>query len=135
MGVEIAIAAMAEFGVGYATAETVASISGRADNATQAAEIIRNHWSIGLESGILICVPCPEEVALPRHVVEAHLEHAMAAADAEGISGKDLTPFLLSRLSKLSNGATLRANLALLRQNARVAAQIAWAMTQPQTSQ
>ena len=98
---------------------------------TTLAEIVaflRSHWRMGIGSGVLICVPCPEEAAIPRDIVEENLAQAESEALSSGIIGNELTPFLLNRLAELSEGATLRANLELLKNNAHVAATIAKAL-------
>jgi pseudouridine-5'-phosphate glycosidase len=64
-------------------------------------------------------------VSVPAEKVELALRTALQQAESEGVRGKQVTPYLLSRLADLSGGGTLRANLALLRNNARVAAEIA----------
>lgn len=102
-------------------------VNARVDSVTDVANILHAHWEMGL-NGLLICVPCPEEVALPADVVEQALSQAESEAEAQGIKGNDLTPFLLNRLAEITDGATLRANLALLRNNALIGAQIAKAM-------
>lgn len=99
--------------------------SGRADTPQQAARIALAHWSYGLESAVLVVNPPPEEAALPAEAVQAEIEQALAEAAALKIRGQAVTPFLLGRVSELSGGASLRANLALLLNNARVAALIA----------
>ena len=76
----------------------------------------------------VLCVPCPEADALPHDQVETALQLALQEADARGISGKDVSPFLLEYLSQATEGATVEANLALLRNNARVAAELAGAL-------
>jgi pseudouridine-5'-phosphate glycosidase len=93
-------------------------VSARVGDAAAAAALIRTQWGMGLRSGVLVCVPCPEEVAIPAEVVEPMLRAALQQAEAEGVRGKQVTPFLLSRLADLTGGTTLRANLALLRNNA-----------------
>jgi len=103
-------------------------VSTRADMATEVAAILRSHWGMGLGSGALICIPCPENISVSNEIVENAMTQAETEAQASGITGKNLTPFLLSRLADLTGGATLQANLALLRNNARVAATIAQAM-------
>jgi pseudouridine-5'-phosphate glycosidase len=103
-------------------------VSVRVDTVGEAANLIRTHWRIGLESGLLLCVPCPEETALTSREVERSLKEAEEKAQAQGVTGKELTPFLLTRLSELTKGGTLQANLALLKNNARVAAGIAKAL-------
>ncbi len=100
----------------------------RVDTPNEAAKILRTHWEMGMESGVLICVPCPEDDAVPNEITEEALARALQEADEKGIRGKEVTPFLLTRVSALSSGATLRANLALLRNNARVGAEIAKAL-------
>jgi len=111
--------------------ESGLSVSTRADSPAQAAAILRSHWELGSKAGALICVACPEEEAVPRSRVEAAVSQALAIAESVGVTGKDLTPFLLARVAELSGDATLRANLALLRHNARVAAEIALALAGP----
>lgn len=103
-------------------------LSLRVNSALEAARVLAAHWELGLQSGALVCVPCPAEQALDRHEVAAMLSSAEQEAAAVGVQGKQLTPFLLSRLAQLSAGRTLRANLALLKQNAAIAAQIAVAL-------
>ena len=100
----------------------------RVDTVGEAADLISHHWDTGLDSGVLLCVPCPEEDALPAEQVESYLEDALQEADTRGITGKDVTPFLLDHLSEATKGATLQANLALLRNNAYVAAELAKAL-------
>jgi pseudouridine-5'-phosphate glycosidase len=100
-------------------------VSARVKNAAETAALVRTQWGMGLRSGVLVCVPCPEEVAVPAEKVELVLRTALQQAESEGVHGKQVTPYLLSRLADLSGGGTLRANLALLRNNARVAAEIA----------
>ena len=103
-------------------------VSTRADTAAEVAAILRSHWGMGLESGALICLPCPEDASISNEMVEEAMIQAESEAQASGITGKNLTPFLLRRLADLTGGTTLQANLALLRNNARVAAAIAQAM-------
>jgi pseudouridine-5'-phosphate glycosidase len=100
-------------------------VSAKVRNAAETAALVRTQWGMGLRSGVLVCVPCPEEVAVPAETLETVLRTALQQAEAEGVRGKQVTPYLLSRLADLTGGGTLRANLALLRNNARVAAEIA----------
>lgn len=124
--------------IGYRTDEFPAFYSrssglrleARADDATTVAAIARSAWDLGL-GGLLVAVPCPEAVALPPGILESAIERALAEAAREGIAGKRITPFLLKRLVALTEQATLRANLALLEQNAAVAADIARALGAP----
>ncbi len=78
--------------------------------------------------GLLLCVPPPDEVALPRDQVEAAIERALARAEAAGIRGPAVTPFLLAAMAEETHGESIGVNVALLRRNARVAAQVACAL-------
>jgi pseudouridine-5'-phosphate glycosidase len=101
----------------------------RVDDAQEAADLVHHHWAAGLTSGVLLCVACPEQDALPSDRVEASLAAALDQARREGIDGKQVSPFLLSYLSEATDGATVQANLSLLRNNARVAAELANSLT------
>ena len=99
-----------------------------ADSPEEAAQIIRAKWELGLEGGVLVAVPVPEEAELPRELAEETIEQAVAAAHERGITGKALTPFLLSRIAHITEGKSMVANIALLKNNAAVAARIARAL-------
>jgi len=91
----------------------------------EAAAIARAHWAIGMESAVLLVVPPPETSALPREQVDEAVLKALVEAEAEQIRGQAVTPFLLRRVNELTGGQSLQANLDLLTNNARVAAQVA----------
>ena len=97
----------------------------RIETATEAAEIIASRDQLKLETAILLVVPVPTEFEIPFETAENLLAQALRDAGEQKIFGKETTPFLLRRMSEQSGGATLLANLALLKQNARVASQIA----------
>jgi len=97
----------------------------RVGDAAAAAGAMQAHWSLGQPSGLLIANPVPQADALPDSDVAAWIDTALAEADDAGIAGKEVTPYLLKRLEALSGGRTLKANIALLENNARVAAEIA----------
>jgi pseudouridine-5'-phosphate glycosidase len=82
-----------------------------------------------MNTALLVTVPVPEEFEVDGEHLRQVLDEALRQADREGVSGRDVTPFLLSRMARYSEGATLRANVALLENNARVAGEIAkeWA--------
>lgn len=101
----------------------------RADTPDEVAALVRAKRRLGLEGGVLVTVPVPETDAAPPEVVNQAIDTALHEAEAQGITGKASTPFLLARVAELTQGVSLRANLALLRNNARVAAQIATALT------
>jgi pseudouridine-5'-phosphate glycosidase len=100
----------------------------RVETAHEAAAIIRTRRDLGLPGTTLVCVPVPPEFALPPHEVETALHDALRRASDLGVSGKALTPFLLTAVAEATYGRGLEANKALLVQNARVAAEIALAL-------
>ncbi len=105
-------------------------VSARADTPRQIAEMARAHWDLGLHSALLVVVPPPAESALPADEMEAVIAQALAEAQSQSIRGQQVTPFLLGRVSELTGQASLRANLDLLLNNARLAAQIAVELTE-----
>jgi pseudouridine-5'-phosphate glycosidase len=119
--------------VGYGTDELPAFWSGesglplprRVEDAEEAAAVARQARVLGLPGAILVCVPPPPAEALSRGESEHAVAHALEEAGTLGIAGADLTPFLLARVVEITDGRSLRANRALLVNNAAVAAQIA----------
>jgi pseudouridylate synthase len=97
----------------------------RVETAKETVEIIKARDSLRLQNAVLLTAPVPPEFEIPHEKVEKFLSIALREAENQQISGKEITPFLLRRLAEQSEGATLRANLALLKQNARIAAEIA----------
>jgi pseudouridine-5'-phosphate glycosidase len=96
----------------------------RVESPAEAAAVWRAHRSLG-GGGMLLAVPPPAEVALPRAAVEIAVERALGRASAAGVRGQAVTPFLLAAVAEETQGESMRTNIALLRQNARVAAQVA----------
>jgi pseudouridylate synthase len=101
----------------------------RADTAAGVADVVRARDRLGLEAALVVTVPVPEGFEVDEAVMEESLSEALTVAASRGVSGRELTPFLLAHMSWRSGGATLRANLALLENNARVAADIAVALS------
>jgi pseudouridine-5'-phosphate glycosidase len=97
----------------------------RVDNAADAAAAMQIKWSMGLQGGLLIAVPIPEEHALDRDEIDGVIDEAIAEMRRQGITGKDTTPFLLARTAERTGGRSLEANIQLVINNARVAARIA----------
>jgi pseudouridylate synthase len=97
-------------------------------SAAEVAKVVAIRNDLGLTAAVLVVVPVPAENELPGPEVESLLQAAMKEASAAGIRGKAVTPYLLSKLAENSNGRTLAANIALLENNARVAAEIATAL-------
>ena len=90
-----------------------------------AAAIARTHLGLGLGSAVLVCTPVPADVALPDDIARSAVAQAVADADAAGIGGPALTPWLLARIAEITGGASIRANTALIVNDARVAGQLA----------
>jgi pseudouridine-5'-phosphate glycosidase len=101
----------------------------RVDTPEEAGAIARAQRELEKDGALLVCVPVPAASEVSADVLNETLEAALAEAEREEINGRELTPFLLSRMSERSGGATLRANIALLENNARIAAQIAKAVS------
>ena len=122
--------------VGYATDDFPAFYSRssglpvdvRCDSAQEVAAIWRAKRSLGLPGGLLVTVPVPMESEIPAHEIEPAIEQAVAEAGERGLRSAEVTPFLLSRIAELSGERSLNTNLALLRNNAGVAAAIALAL-------
>ena len=119
--------------VGYGTDEFPAfysresglDVSVRLDTPQQIVDFAHAHWDAGLHSAVLVTNPVPETESISKSEMEPYIEQANREAREQGIHGKALTPFLLPRISELTGGKSMRANLALLLNNARLAAQIA----------
>jgi pseudouridine-5'-phosphate glycosidase len=94
----------------------------------EAAGIIRAMQDLGLGGGMIIANPVPEEFALPMGYMNEMIEQAVRAAEKEGVKGKKLTPYLLNKIKELTGGKSLKANIELIKSNARVAAKIAYAL-------
>ncbi|RME87504.1 MAG: pseudouridine-5'-phosphate glycosidase [Anaerolineae bacterium] len=122
--------------VGYRTDEFPAfysresglGVSARLDAPEEVAAFARAHWGAGARSAVLVVNPVPVAESIPRSEIEPLIVQASRQAQEAGIHGQALTPFLLQRLNELSGGRSLRANLSLLRNNARLAAQVARAL-------
>jgi pseudouridine-5'-phosphate glycosidase len=100
----------------------------RVDTPEEAAALATESWNAGVQSAVLLVVPPPAETSLPADQMEEAVLAAIAEAESLGIHGAATTPFLLQRMSEITKGDSLVANLALLRNNARVAAKVAVAM-------
>lgn len=100
----------------------------RCDSPQEVAALWRAKQVLGLPGGLLVTVPIPAAAEIPAAEIEPAIEQAVAEAAARGLRSADVTPFLLSRIAELTGARSLQANLALLKNNAAVAAQIAVAL-------
>jgi pseudouridylate synthase len=125
--------------VGYGTDEFPAFFSRhsgfktsiRLDTPQAVAAFARAHWDLGMPSSVLVCQPIPMVDEIPRAEIDPIEEIVSREAQEQKITGQALTPFLLQRVNELTQGRSMRANLALLLNNARLAAQIAKKMVPP----
>lgn len=102
----------------------------RADSAEEIVNFAKIHWGLGFKTAILVTVPPPEKVALPAEVVDQAIQKALIEAQINNVHGQNVTPFLLEKVNELTDGASMKANLGLLLNNARVAAEIAQSIIQ-----
>ncbi|MEW6085227.1 MAG: pseudouridine-5'-phosphate glycosidase [Chloroflexota bacterium] len=105
--------------------ESGLEVSAKVDTPEEVVEFARAHWKAGLQSAVLVANPVPAGEAIPKSEMEPLIEKASKEAKEQGIHGKEVTPFLLQRINELTKGKSMRANLALLLNNARLAARIA----------
>lgn len=103
-----------DFGVDY-----------RVDTAAEMAAAMNIKWAMGLQGGLVVAAPIPEEHALDSEEIDGVIEEALAEMQRQGVTGKDTTPFLLARIAERTGGRSLEANIQLVKNNARIAAAIA----------
>ncbi len=98
------------------------------DSAEEMASFLQSKWNMNMKGGAIIANPIPREFELNQNEIEAAIQQAVSEADSKGISGKEITPFLLKRLNDVTKGESQKANKSLVLNNAKVAAQIAIAL-------
>ena len=101
----------------------------RIDNPEDIASMLKIKWAIGLNGSVLIANPLHESQEVDQVIIESHIQNALNEASKLNIKGKEVTPFLLKYIAGNSNGESLEANIALIHNNASLAAKIAVAMT------
>lgn len=122
--------------LGYGTDELPAFYSresglklpARVDTPAALAAVLHAKWQAGLEGGVVIANPIAPEHEIPQPRIAGYIAQALAEAQAQGVAGAAVTPFLLARVSALTGGASLKANIELVLSNARLAAQVAGAL-------
>lgn len=124
--------------IGYGTSEFPAfftrqsglEVPYRLDDPGAIAAAMHTKWGMGLQGGLLIANPIPEDASMDKKRIDAVIDHALSEAAGRGITGKDITPFLLSRIEQLSKGKSLEANIRLVLNNVTLATQVAKAYQQ-----
>lgn len=97
----------------------------RLDSSQEMASLLKSKWDLGLNGSVLIANPIPKEYEMGETEIEKHILKALNEANVQHIKGKDVTPFILQYIAKNTDGESLEANIALIKNNARVAACIA----------
>lgn len=100
----------------------------RMDSPEEIAAAMRKRLELGIEGGMLVTNPVPEEYSMDKNVIDKAIEDALAEAKAKGVTGKATTPFLLAKVKELTGGESLKANIALVYNNVALASRIAVAM-------
>lgn len=112
----------------FYTRQSGFDVNFKLDTPEEVAKVLRAKWNLNLEGGAVIANPIPEEDALDHDFITNIIEKALKEAEEKGIHGKQVTPFLLGKVKELTDGTSLVANIALVKNNAKVGAQIAKAL-------
>ncbi len=102
----------------------------RVDDVKVLAEALRAKWDLGLQGGMVIANPIPKGFSMDSEIIETAIKKALAQADRQGITGKDITPFLLAKVESLTAGDSLYSNIQLVYNNAKLAAELAREMSE-----
>ena len=119
--------------IGYKTSDLPAfystksgfKVDYRIDSAADIAQILKTKWDLSIDGGVLVTIPIPHEFELTLDIMNKAINEAITQADSENIIGKDITPYLLSKVNELTHGESLEANMKLIKNNAALAAKIA----------
>ena len=119
--------------IGYKTSDLPAFYSTKSgfkvdyciDSAADIAQILKTKWDLSIDGGVLVTIPIPQEFELALDIMNKAINEAITQADSENIIGKDITPYLLSKVNELTHGESLEANMKLIKNNAALAAKIA----------
>ena len=111
----------------FFTRDSAFKVDYRLESPADIAAALKAKWDLGLQGGMVVANPIPEQFAMPREAIDRAIEQALREADEQGIAGKASTPFLLARVCDLTGGDSLASNIQLVLNNARLAAAIALA--------
>ena len=109
----------------FYTKESEYDIPIRLDSPEEIAGLMKAHWQMNIPSGVLITNPIPDQYSMPKEVIDSAINQALLDAKNKGITGKDVSPFLLAAIKEITGGSSLKANIELVLNNARLGAQIA----------
>ena len=121
--------------IGYQTSElpsfytqsSGSNVQTRIDTPLEIARCMKIKWDLGLDGGLVIGNPVPQEESMDESLIEGAITEALKEANEKKIEGKEVTPYLLERINQLTNGESLKSNIALVRNNASLGAKIALA--------
>ena len=116
---------------GFYARGTGRTLAGSIADAAHAARVAVAHWGLGLDSGIVIAAPIPEQAALSADEAEAAVARAVSESASAGVEGPGSTPWVLARVAEITQRRSVTANLALIENNGRIAAEIAAALMSP----
>ena len=123
-GVPVVSVGQAQFPA-FFTRESGLNADFQLDGAAELADFIRTKWQLGLNGGVVVANPVPQADAMPKTEIDAMTEQALREAEAQGVNGKAVTPFLLERIKQLTEGRSLDTNIALVKNNAVLGAELA----------
>ena len=123
-GVPVVSVGQAQFPA-FFTRESGLNADFQLDDAVALADFISTKWQLGLNGGVVVANPVPQADAMPKTEIDAMTEQALREAEAQGVNGKAVTPFLLARIKQLTGGRSLDTNIALVKNNARLGAALA----------
>ena len=123
-GVPVVSVGQAQFPA-FFTRESGLNADFQLDDAVALADFISTKWQLGLSGGVVVANPVPEAHAMPKAEIDAMTEQALREADEQGVCGKAVTPFLLARIKQLTGGRSLDTNIALVKNNAVLGAELA----------
>ncbi|RQD67352.1 MAG: pseudouridine-5'-phosphate glycosidase [Tindallia sp. MSAO_Bac2] len=117
---------------GFYVRDSGFGVDDRADNLSSIAKAMHYKWDMGLEGGMVVANPIPLEYEMNPELINSAINNALSAAEENGIKGKEVTPFILSRLHQATEGRSLYANKQLVYHNAQIAAELATEYTKSQ---
>ena len=123
-GVPVVSVGQAQFPA-FFTRESGLNADFQLDSAAELADFIRTKWQLGLNGGVVVANPVPQADAMPKTEIDAMTEQALREAEAQGVNGKAVTPFLLARIKQLTGGRSLDTNIALVKNNAVLGTELA----------
>tara|TARA_R110000868_G_scaffold236052_1_gene489990 strand:+ start:144 stop:1043 length:900 start_codon:yes stop_codon:yes gene_type:complete len=109
----------------FYTSKTSHPLNCLIENIPALVKLLNTHWQIGMKTGILITNPIPSSDEIPSHIIEPVIAAALVSANEHDIRGKELTPYLLNEIATVTQGKSMAANISLIKNNARLGAELA----------